>query len=115
MSLQIKVPESSKAAPEEFYEKFSIDRPGKIVFVGRHLSTANSVRCIIRRISIYGAELEVDPSLEFPANFFLEIFGIHDEIGCTMIRRDEARVIVGFNMLMDPEFLHHVRRLSFET
>lgn len=115
MSLQIKVPENSKAAPEEFYEKFSIDRPGKIVFVGHRLSTSYSVRCIIRRISIYGAELTVDETLDIPANFFLEIVGIRDEIGCTMIRRDHQTVIVGFNMLMDPEFLHHVRRLSFES
>ena len=49
-----------------------------------------------------------------PSNFFLEILGIHDEIGCTLIRREEEKVTVGFNMLIDAEFLHHVVRLSFE-
>ena len=37
------------------------------------------------------------------------------EIGCTLIRREEEKVTIGFNMLIDAEFLHHVRRLSFET
>ncbi len=64
--------------------------------------------------SRYGAELEVSPHVAVPSNFFLEILGIHDEIGCTLIRREEEKVTVGFNMLIDPEFLHHVVKLSFE-
>lgn len=97
------------------FEKFLIDRPGKIIFVGRHLSTKTTLRCLIRTISLYGAELDVSPHLTIPNNFFLEILGIHDEIGCTMIRREEEKLTIGFNMLIDPEFLHHVVRLSFET
>lgn len=100
---------------DQAFEKFSIDRPGRIIFVGRRLSTKTNFRCLIRTISLYGAELEVSPHLPVPTNFFLEILGIHDEIGCTVIRREEEKVTVGFNMLIDPEFLHHVVRLSFET
>ena len=33
-----------------------------------------------------------------PENFFLEILGIHDEIGCTLMRRHEEIVTVGFNL-----------------
>ncbi|MNY16072.1 hypothetical protein D3C86_1493190 [compost metagenome] len=69
----------------------------------------------MRTISLYGAELDVSPDLEMPANFYLEILGIRDEIGCTLIRREEEKATIGFNMLIDAEFLHHVRRLSFET
>ncbi|MDR6815189.1 hypothetical protein J2X76_000343 [Neorhizobium sp. 2083] len=100
---------------DQAFEKFPIDHPGKIIFVGHHLSTKTSFRCLIRSISLYGAELEVSPNLPVPNNFFLEILGIHDDIGCTLIRREEERVTVGFNMLIDAEFLHHVIRLSFET
>ena len=114
MPLQIRMPENARAAPEELYDRFTVERPGRIVFVGHRLSTANSVRCVIRRISMSGAELDVEATIDVPTHFFLEILGIRDEIGCTMIRREGPVVTVGFNMLLDPEFLHHVRRLSFE-
>ena len=100
---------------DQVFEKFTIDRPGKIIFVGHHLSTNTHLRCLIRTISLYGAELDVSPQVPVPNNFFLEILGIHDEIGCTLIRREEEKVTIGFNMLINPEFLHHVIRLSFET
>jgi len=97
------------------FEKFSIDRPGKIVLVEHHLSTSTNIRCLIRTISLQGAELEVSPSIPVPTNFFLAILGIRDEIGCTVNAREEEKVVIGFNMLIDPEFLHHVIRLNFET
>ncbi|WP_377295657.1 hypothetical protein [Rhizobium sp. SGZ-381] len=99
---------------DEVFEKFDIDRPGKIIFVGHRLSTAQQLRCLVRKISLYGAQLEVSPSLSVPKNFFLEILGIRDEIGCTLIRREEEKVTVGFNMLIDADFLHHVIRVSFD-
>ena len=109
------IPNPRQTIPQDrVYEKFSIDRPGRIIFVGHHLSTKNNMRCLVRSISLYGAELEVSPHLPMPANFFLEILGIHDDIGCTLIRREAERTTVGFNMLIDSEFLHHVVRLSFE-
>ncbi|MCL6707479.1 hypothetical protein M8R20_10750 [Pseudomonas sp. R2.Fl] len=114
MPLQVYRDAKDKIPPDQVYEKFTIDRPGRIVFVGRHLSTKNNMRCLIRTISLYGAELEVSPHVPVPSNFFLEILGIRDEIGCTVIRREEEKLVVGFNMLIDPEYLHHVVRLSFE-
>jgi hypothetical protein len=106
---------TDNAPLEQAFEKFPVDRPGRIIFVGHHLSTKTSFRCLIRRMSLAGAELEISPHLPVPNNFFLEILGIHDEIGCTLVRREEEKVLIGFNMLIDPEFLHHVLRLSFET
>jgi hypothetical protein len=97
------------------FEKFSIDRPGKIVLVEHHLSTKTSIRCLIRTMSLQGAEIEVSPNVAVPSHFFLAILGIRDEIGCTVMAREEEKVTVGFNMLINPEFLHHVIRLSFET
>lgn len=103
------------AAAERRFEKFTIDRPGKVVLVGHHLSTTTSIRCLIRTISLQGAELDVSPHVPVPTNFFLNILGIRDDIGCTVVSREEEKVTVSFNMLIDAEFLHHVIRLSFET
>jgi hypothetical protein len=115
MPLNVTIDPRQSVPQDEMYEKFTIDRPGKIVVLGRHLSTKDSVRCLVRTISLYGAELEVSPEVEIPNNFFLELLGIRDEIGCTLIRREEEKAVIGFNMLIDPEFLHHVQRLSFDT
>ncbi|MGN8152109.1 hypothetical protein ACTJK5_07550 [Agrobacterium sp. 22094] len=115
MTLNIDIKAKDKVPQDEMYEKYVIDRPGKITFIGHHLSTSNTMRCLIRKISLYGADIEVSPHLDLPSNFYLEIIGIRDEIGCTLIRREDENASVGFNMLIDPEFLHHIRRLSFET
>ena len=100
---------------EQSYRDFHLDRPGKIIFVGHHLSTGTQVRCLIRTITLAGAVLEVNPSLEVPNHFFLEILGIHDEIGSTVVKREGDLVTISFNMLINPEFLHHVLRLNFES
>jgi hypothetical protein len=107
--------QGAETPAERRFEKFTIDRPGKIVVIGHHLSTQETIRCLIRTISLQGVELDVSPKVEVPQNFFLSILGIRDEIGCTVILREEEKVTVGFNMLIDAEFLHHVIRLSFET
>ncbi|NBB53068.1 hypothetical protein GVN24_32825 [Rhizobium sp. CRIBSB] len=115
MPLQ-RIPDARSDIPrDQIFEKFRVDRPGKIVFVGHHLSMKMSQRCLIRTISLYGAELDVSPHVTVPSNFYLQILGIHDEIGCTVIRREAEKLTIGFNMLIDPEFLHHVVRLAFET
>ena len=115
MALNINIDTKDAVPQDEMYEKYTLDRPGKITFIGHHLSAKNTMRCLIRKISLYGADIEVSPHLDLPANFYLEVLGIRDEIGCTLIRREEEQATIGFNMLIDAEFLHHIRRLSFET
>ncbi|APO74081.1 hypothetical protein AM571_CH01244 [Rhizobium etli 8C-3] len=100
---------------EKSYRDFSLDRPGKIIFVGHHLSTGTQVRCLIRTINLAGAVLEVSRMVEVPNHFFLEILGIRDEIGSTVVKREGDLVTISFNMLINAEFLHHVLRLSFEA
>ncbi|MBP1850856.1 PilZ domain-containing protein [Rhizobium halophytocola] len=99
---------------DQVFEKFRIDRPGRIIFVEHHLSTKKTLRCVIRTISRSGAELDLSPHVTLPNHFFLEILGIRDEIGCTVIRREAERATIAFNMLIDSEYMHHVIRLSFE-
>jgi hypothetical protein len=101
--------------PERALEEFTIDRPGTIIAIGHHLSTNMQIRCLIRVISLSGVVLEVNKGVDIPNHFFLEILGIHDEIGCTLIKREGETATIGFNMLINPEFLHHVIRLNFET
>lgn len=101
--------------PERALEEFAIDRPGNIMLIGRHLSTSQEIRCLIRTISLGGAMLEVNAGVEVPNHFFLEILGIRDEIGCTLVKREGPICAVGFNMLIDPEFLHHVIKLGFDV
>jgi len=107
-------PDTQHPEPDRALEEFSVDRPGNIISIGHHLATTMQVRCLVRTISLSGAVLEVNKGLDIPQNFFLEILGIHDEIGCTVLKRDGAVVTVCFNMLISPDFLHHVQRLSFE-
>lgn len=115
MPLDTEHDENNDISRDQVFEKFTIDRPGKIIFVGHHLSTTTHLRCLIRTISLFGAELEVSPGVPVPNNFFLEILGIHDDIGSTLIHREAEKVTIGFNMLIDAEFLHHVIRLDFES
>ena len=102
-------------APERALEEFVVDRPGNIISIGHHLTTTMQVRCVVRTISLSGAVLEVNKGLDIPQNFFLEILGIHDEIGSTVVKREGDLVTISFNMLINPEFLHHVLRLNFEA
>lgn len=108
-------PDSQHPEPDHALQEFAIDRPGNLISIGHHLSTTMQVRCLVRTMSLSGAVIEVNKGLEVPQNFFLEILGIHDEIGCTLLKRDGDTVTVCFNMLLNPEFLHHVQRLNFEA
>lgn len=100
--------------PSEF-RNFSVDRPGRLIFIGHHLATGTTIRCLVRTVSLHGATLDLAASQDLPPHFFLEILGIRDEIGCTVISREGNVASVGFNMLLDAEFLHHLIRLGFEA
>ena len=115
MPLDIGRNTQSGPAAEDSFETFQIDRPGRIIFVEHHLSTKSHCRCVVRSISRSGAELDVSPSIVIPKNFFLEILGVKGEIGCTLSRRQEEKLKISFNMLIDPDFLHHVLRMCFQT
>ena len=96
-------------------QEFVVDRPGNIILVGHHLTTSTQQRCMIRTMSQSGATLDVSIGFDVPTHFFLEILGLRDEIGCTLVKREGAEITISFNMLIDAEFLHHVSRLGFEA
>ncbi|MDX3927378.1 MAG: hypothetical protein QHC90_16435 [Shinella sp.] len=91
--------------PKRSFVKHRIERPGRIIPVGRHLSASTYFNCLILSISSAGAVLSVNKAIELPENFYLEILGVRDEIGCTEFKRDGEEVVVRFNMFLDPDFL----------
>jgi hypothetical protein len=96
-------------------QEFAVNQPGNIILVGHHLSTSTQARCTIRTMSQSGATLDVGTGFDVPNHFFLEILGLRDEIGCTLVKREGSQVRISFNMLINAEFLHHVLRLGFEA
>lgn len=114
MPLQMHL-ESNNLFHDPALPDFHVDRPGKLILVGRHLSTSTQARCLIRTMSRSGATLHVGTGFDVPNHFFLEILGLNDEIGCTLIKREGTDVTISFNMLINAEFLHHVQRLAFDS
>lgn len=97
---------------DDAFRKYLIDRPGKILFVGHHLTRSEHVRCLVRYISRQGADLEISPFLRISETFFLVIQGSAEEIGCSLIRREDERVSVAFNMLLSSSYLRFLRQLN---
>ena len=114
MSLEMHHAPPHPAVFDEAFRKHIIDRPGKIIFVGNHLTRRDNVRCLVRNISRQGADLEVSPFLSVTDAFLLIIQGADMEIACTLLRREDERVTVTFNQLLSTSYLQFVRRLGTE-
>lgn len=99
---------------DEAFRKHIIDRPGKIIFNGSHLTRRDNVRCLVRNISRQGADLEVSPFLSVADTFTLDIQGTGTEISCSLIRREDERVYIAFNQLLSSGFLQFIRRLGLD-
>lgn len=112
MSLEMHHATPQPAVFDEAYRKHLLDRPGKILFIGHHLTRRDNVRCLVRYISRQGADLEVSPFLNITETFFLLIQGSDEEIGCSLILREDERVNVAFNMLLSPAYVRFLRRLG---
>lgn len=113
MPLQMHL-EATNPFHDRALQEFLVNRPGNIILVGHHLSTSTQAACTIRTMSQSGARLDVGTDFDVPNHFFLEILGLRDEIGCTLVKREGAEVTISFNMLINAEFLHHVSRLGFD-
>ena len=101
--------------PKRSFVQYRIGRPGFIIPIGHHLSTAMRYTCLIRSISSAGAVLSINKTLTLPENFYLEIHGIRDEIPCTEFKRDGEELVVRFNMFLDADFLNMVLGRMSET
>ncbi len=112
MSMLLHQAEPRPGNPAPQFDSFHVDLPGRIVLIGHHLSTAQSYRCIIHDISMGGAVLDVNHAVRIPKNFYLNIDGIQDEIGCSQVTRYGNWLSVSFNMLLNKDFLHTVLKMG---
>lgn len=91
--------------PKRSFVQYRIDRPGRIIPIGHHLSSSMHFTCLVCSISCAGAVLSINKNLDLPENFYLTLLGVHDEIGCTEFKREGDDLVVRFNMFLDPDFL----------
>ena len=112
MPLQMHHATPSSAFFDDAFRKHSLDRPGKLVFVGNHLLRYDTVRCLVRNISRQGADLEISPFLGVHEDCFLVIQGASEELSAKLIRREDERVYVAFNVLISNLFIRYIRKLG---
>lgn len=94
--------------PKRSFRLHSIDRPGMIIPVGRHLTIEKQYHCLVERVSCAAAMLNVNPRLEIPRNFFVVILGSSEEIGATEVSREGDHLLAKFNMFLDATFLESI-------
>jgi hypothetical protein len=107
MSLLMSEKEATGAIADIDFERFAIDLPGRIFMTGHHFHISDAV-CAISDISCGGALLKVSPDTAISTHFFLQIKGMRDEIGCTMVSRTLELISTNFNMLLNEDFLHAI-------
>jgi len=94
--------------PKRSFRQHHIDRPGILIAVGHHLTINTQHNCLIESISCGGALINLNSRIELPRNFFLVILGSSEEIGATEVRREGDRMMIRFNMFLDPGFLESI-------
>lgn len=112
MLLATGMTETLRHHPEYCYEHHSVNLPCTLVMIGHHLRAGKQFRTVLRKISFSGALLDLNDDMEIEDNFFLEIDGIKDEIGCTKVNQNWHAISVQFNMLLNEQFLDHVLHLA---
>lgn len=104
--------ETLRHQPDYCYEQHSVNIPCSIVTIGHHLKAGKQFQTVLRKISFSGAILDATEEMVLEDNFFLEIDGIHDEIGATKVLQNWHALSIQFNMLLNEQFLDHVLHLG---
>lgn len=113
MSMIMHRAEASSGLSATTYPHYVIERPGRILIVGKQLKAKTKYHCLLRHISIGGAMLDFNAAILLPKHFFLEIDGFKEEIGCAEVHRSGTELGVRFNMLLAQEFLRRLIRTQF--
>lgn len=95
------------------YKHYAIERPSRILVIGQHLKPKQKYQALLREISIGGALLDFNPGLQLPKQFFLQVDGFNDEMGCSQVYRKGPALGIRFNMLISPEFISRLIRMQF--
>lgn len=108
--------EPRRPGAEFDYERHPVSLPTRLIMIGHHFRSSEAL-CTMQDVSVSGARLKVEPDLIVPSHFFILINGMHDEIGCTLVKRTLERVSLKFNMLLADDFLDLVlkRNAEFEA
>ncbi|HWU64885.1 MAG TPA: PilZ domain-containing protein [Ensifer sp.] len=113
MGLHFMGTEPHRPGAEFDYERFPVNLPTRLIMIGHHFKSSEAL-CMMKDVSVSGAKLKVEPDLMVPSHFFIIINGLHDEIGCTLVKRTLESVSLKFNMLLADDFLDIVLRRSAE-
>lgn len=108
----------AEAKPGELtstYKHYLIERPCRILVIGQQLKAKTKYQCLLRHISIGGAMLDFSPTILLPKNFFLQVDGFQEEIGCTQVHRYNSELGVRFNMQLSSEFISRLIRMNFTS
>ncbi|SEK64320.1 hypothetical protein [Xaviernesmea oryzae] len=95
------------------YKHYFIERPCRILIITDHLSARTFYRAVLRHISLCGAMLDMSPAIPLPTQFFLQIDGFEEELGCNAILRTGVNLGVRFNTLLPQAFLSRLIRVDF--
>lgn len=115
MTMMVHVKERLPGEIRSFHAHFHAERPCSILLIGQHLKPKTRYRCLLRHISVGGAMLDFNPTLTLPPQFFLQVEGSHEELGCSAVHRSGSELGVRFNMLLSPHFIRNVIRMEFSA
>ncbi|HZG31297.1 MAG TPA: PilZ domain-containing protein [Ensifer sp.] len=115
MGLHFTGTEPHRPDAEFDFERFPVNLPTRLIMIGHHFKSSEAL-CMMKDVSASGAKLKVDPDLMVPSHFFIIINGLHDEIGCTLVKRTLESVSLKFNMLLADDFVEMIlrRNTAFE-
>jgi hypothetical protein len=105
--------EPHRPGAEFDFERFPVNLPTRLIMIGHHFKSSEAL-CAMKDVSMSGARLKVGPDLMVPSHFFIIINGVHDEIGCTLVKRTLEEVSLKFNMLLADDFLDIILRRNAE-
>ncbi|THK39707.1 hypothetical protein EHS39_00655 [Ensifer sp. MPMI2T] len=115
MSMIMHVAQAKPGQASAVYQHYFIERPCRILVIGKQLKAKTKYQCLLRHISIGGAMLDFNAAIMLPKHFFLEIDGFKEEIGCAEVHRSGTELGVRFNMLLAQDFLRRLIRLQFSS
>lgn len=113
MSMLMHVADAKLGQPSKTYKHFYIERPCRILIMGEHLKPKTRYQGLLRHISIGGAMLDFSATIFLPKQFFLQIDGMRDEIGCSQVHRSGTQLGVRFNIPVVPEYVSRLIRMDF--
>lgn len=113
MLLHLDRTDAKQTTVELDFERFPVNLSARILMVGHHLKIQEAA-CTIEDISCSGAKLKIDRTAAIPMTFFLNIVGMHDEIGCAVVARGRDHISLKFNTLLSEDVLSMILKRNVQ-